>query len=44
MTPANEASGVVAIPGVYTVTAVSTDATHTNIHNDASPITVKLIK
>ena len=44
MTPATSATGVVAIPGVYTVTAVSTDSAHTNIHDDASPITVKLIK
>ena len=44
MDPSNEASGLTAIPGVYTVTAVSTDPLHTNIHDDASPITVKLIK
>ena len=44
MTPTNEGTGVVAIPGVYTVTAVSTDPLHTNIHDDTTPITVKLIK
>ena len=44
MTPANEASGLTAIPGVYTVTAVSTDPLHTNIHDDSTPITVKLRK